>query len=259
MDQDGTNKEELMHLFARHLGEGVVDFSVLSDNESDDVGGNGLFEAVAVCDDSLLEEYLDGCEITNADISRLIRQRKLFPCFFGSALKLEGVKEFLDAFTLYAVDTEEKQLNEFGARVFKIARDNKGERLTYMKVTCGCLKVKDVLVAGKVNQIRIYSGEKYETVPEAGRGQVIAVTGLSDTHPGQGLGTEMMNKLPALEPVLTYSLIYPEDIDKNVMISKLRELEEEEPELHVSWQEKTCEIQVKLMGEVQTEIIRNQI
>ncbi|MBR1599667.1 MAG: TetM/TetW/TetO/TetS family tetracycline resistance ribosomal protection protein [Lachnospiraceae bacterium] len=321
MDQEGTDKEAILSQLKKSFGEGFVDFSDLcvpvekNISENDRIDNSGLnhndypeefSEAVAVCDERLLETYLEGIQVTREDITRLISQRKLYPCFFGSALKLDGVKELLESFIAYTEDglqpdgsntfyeeagqskegnalykeagqSQEGNTkcredvsaldnNAFGAKVYKLARDAKGERLTYMKITSGVLRVKDELITNeadsiseKVNQIRIYSGEKYETVPEASRGQVIAVTGLSTTRPGQGIGNESMNKLPSLEPVLTYSLEYPEDVNRTDMLSKLKELEEEEPELHVSWVEKTSEIQVMLMGEVQTEVLRYQI
>ena len=296
MDQEGTDKERIFAQLTSELGDGFVDFSMLYDDEMtryEDYPSD-FCEQVAVCDENLLESYLDGGKITDNKITELIAQRKLFPCFFGSALKLYGVKEFLDIITSFTKDvdfseydnakntdsfeddksiyengsiTSDKVKSEdFGARVFKIARDTKGERLTYMKVTGGMLNVKDVICTDemkeeseKVNQIRIYSGEKYETIAKAQKGQIIAVTGLTNTHPGQGLGSELMNGVATLSPVLTYSLELPEDVDGNVMLNKLRELEEEEPELHVTWQEKTSSIQVTLMGEVQTEIIRHMI
>lgn len=282
MDQEGTDKAAILSQLKKSFGEGFVDFSVLCDpvekNISDNarIDNNGLnhndypeefSEAVAVCDERLLETYLEGIQVTREDITRLILQRKLYPCFFGSALKLDGVKELLESFIAYTEDGwQPDEANAFGAKVYKLARDAKGERLTYMKITSGVLRVKDEIITNeadsvseKVNQIRIYSGEKYEAVSEASRGQVIAVTGLSTTRPGQGIGNESMNKLPSLEPVLTYSLEYPDDVNRNDMLSKLKELEEEEPELHVSWVEKTSEIQVMLMGEVQTEVLKHQI
>ena len=189
----------------------------------------------------------------------MITERKIFPCFFGSALKLQGVEEFLNDFGYYM---EEKEYPEqFGARVFKITRDESGNRLTHLKVTGKDLKVKTVITSSdeKINQIRIYSGEKYETVNELEAGRICAVTGLSDTYPGQCLGVEQGGYEPVLEPVLTYQMILPEQTSATVMLPKLRQLEEEEPELHIIWNEELQEIQVQIMGEVQIEILKSLI
>lgn len=264
MDQAGTDKDKLLRELRSVLHENCIDFSK---RETDD-----FYESVAMCDEAVLEHYLACGEVGQCEVSRLICERRLFPCFFGSALKMEGVTEFLDAFVSYIREPEYSK--EFGAKVFKIARDEQGNRLSYLKITGGTLAVKQMLsgikrsLSGqdesntweeKVNQIRIYSGEKYETVEELEAGRVCAVTGLSETYPGQGLGVEQASDMPILEPVLTYQVLLPEGMNAAVMLPKLRLLEEEEPELHIVWDEKLREILVQMMGEVQIEVLKNQI
>ncbi|MGN0153515.1 MAG: NYN domain-containing protein [Lachnospiraceae bacterium] len=251
MDQPGTDRDALMMNIRKYFGEGCVAF--------DDTDSEQFIEQVAVCDEKLLEHYLESGKITEEMISDCIADRKVFPCYFGSALRMEGVDRFLDGILQYMVQKKEKQ--DFGAKVFKIARDHQGNRLTYMKITGGSLKVRDFIEdkQEKINQIRIYSGEKYETINEAFPGMVCAVTGLTGTYPGEGLGMESGADIPMLEPVLTYTVELPEEIDAAKMLPCLKELEEEEPELHVSWQEQTGTIQIMLMGEVQIEILKKQI
>lgn len=260
MDQPGTNREDLLHDLQKNLSEACVDFS----NQRED----DFYEQIAVCDEQLLEQYLDGGIIEDKEIARLISERKLFPCLFGSALKLEGIDTFMDMLVAYM--QESQYGDQFGARVFKITRDTSGNRLTHLKVTGGSLKVKDYVeitakgiatehVQEKVNQIRLYSGEKYDTISEAVPGTICAVTGLSSTIPGSTLGVDCESSLPILEPVLTYEVLLPEDMDSIRMLPLLRQIEEEEPELHVIWQEPTDTILVKLMGEVQIEILKKRI
>lgn len=257
MDQIGTDKIGLLDNIHKHFGEGCIDFSGLSNEE--------LSEQIAVCDEKLLERYLEGESVSEADIVRLIAERKVFPCYFGSALKLEGVDQFLSEMLRYMKTPDETK--EFGAKVFKIARDVQGNRLTYMKITGGELKVKDIvkgcnaegLYEEKVNQIRIYSGDKYQMEQIATVGTVCAVTGLTKTYPGEGLGVEIASELPVLEPVLTYSVELPEEVDAALMLPLLKQLEEEQPELHILWQEATKEIQIKLMGEVQIDVLKKRI
>ena len=274
MDQPGTDRKNLMQDIRKHFGEGCIDFIGLNTQD--------FWEQIAVCDEEQLESYLEGDTITKEDISRLIFQRKVFPCYFGSALKLDGVDTFLAEMLKYMVIRESG--SSFGARVFKIARDVQGNRLTYMKITGGSLRVRDSLTnkeqgdlpnadhverlqnaknnmiwEEKVNQIRIYSGEKYKTVEEALPGMVCAVTGLTKTYPGEGLGIEEEAALPILEPILTYSVELPEKMDAAKMLPLLKQLEEEEPELHILWQEESQAIQVKLMGEVQIEVLKRLI
>ena len=265
MDQPETDRAQLLAGLRAELSENCIDFS---DMKSDD-----FYESVAMCEESVLEYYLENGTVKEEDIRGLIREHRLFPCYFGSALKMQGVTEFMESFLSYAKSP--KYPEAFGAKVFKIARDGQGNRLTYLKITGGCLKVKqqlagmkrasvetegmDVNWEEKVNQIRIYSGEKFETVDEVPAGGVCAVTGLSYTYPGQGFGIEQASAMPVLEPVLTFQVLMPEGIDPAVMLPKLRQLEEEEPELHIVWNEKLKEIQVQMMGEVQTEILKSLI
>ena len=249
MDQPGTDQEALLLELKKELHENCVDFS---DQES-----AAFAENVAVCDEQVLEQYLAGEAVGTEQIRKLIRERKLFPCYFGSALKMQGVKEFLADFIRYASIPAYGET--FGARVFKIARDAQGNRLTYLKVTGGSLKVRQVIGEEKINQIRIYSGEKYETAEEVGAGGVCAVTGLLRTFPGEGLGAEKASRLPVLEPVLTYQIILPEEVSPAVMLPRLRELQEEEPQLHIVWDETLKEIQVQVMGEVQIEVLSELI
>lgn len=253
MDQDGTDKELLLEELKKYLDEGCVDFSMQD-------GGN-FYENIAVSDEKLLDEYLESGKIYTGGVREVISERKVFPCFFGSALKSEGVHEFLKGIETYTREIEYPA--EFGAKVFKISRDSQGNRLTHLKITGGVLKVKAVLKSGdeeeKVNQIRIYSGEKYQTADEAQAGTVCAVTGLTKTKPGHGFGMEEGGFEPALEPVLTYKVILPEGTSASVMLPKLRQLQEEEPELHIVWNEELQEIQVQIMGEVQMEILKSLI
>ena len=251
MDQDGTQKDQLLKELQERLSSGCIDFG--------EKGSDEFYEMIAMEDEALLDHYLESGEITESKIREMIAERKIFPCFFGSALKLQGVNEFLSDFAFY---TEEREYpEEFGARIFKITRDENGNRLTHLKVTGGNLKVKTVITENdeKINQIRIYSGEKYETVNELQAGRICAVTGLSDTIPGQCLGAEQGGYEPVLEPVLTYQMILPEETSASVILPKLRQLEEEEPELHIIWNEELQEIQVQIMGEVQLEILKSLI
>lgn len=276
MDQDGTDRDKLLFDLKKNFGEGIVDFSNSDFEElfENDAGQEEILESIAVCDEKILERYLDGDKITKEDIQKLIMQRKVFPCYFGSALKMDGVKPFMQGLLTYMQEQEEGK--DFGAKVFKIARDAQGKRLTYMKVTGGKLKVKDSLSgrmgrslhnvettegmwSEKVNQIRIYSGEKFEVINEASNGVVCAVTGLNHTYSGQGLGAEEDMQLPMLEPVLTYTIELPDEMDSIKMLPLLRELEEEETSLQIVWQEETDSIQIKLMGEVQIEVLKKLI
>ena len=251
MDLAGADAGAIMEELKSRLGENCVDFTQ---------GQEALWENLALCDEGVLEKYLAEGRVERAQAARLIRERKVFPCFFGSALKLFGVEEFLQGLGAYMDSRPGGEA--FGARVFKISRDNQGNRLTHMKITGGSLRVKDVLPGEsqeKVNQIRIYSGSRYETVNEAFAGEVCAVAGPAATYPGQGIGTEEEGERPVLEPVLTYRMILPEDWDAPRMLEKLRQLEEEEPELHIVWDEELGEIQIQLMGQVQIEVLRELI
>lgn len=249
MDLAGGRKEELLSDLRKNLSGNFVDFT---DTESEE-----FLENAAMCEEELLEHYLETGEITTENIRDLITDRELYPCFFGSALRLEGVEEFLQGMERF-MDVP-LYPEEFGARVFKIARDGQGNRLTYLKITGGTLTVKDLIDGEKVNQLRIYSGDKFETIKEAAAGTVCAATGLSRTLPGHGLGIDAEAVLPVLEPVLTYRLILPEDVDAAVMMPRLMQLEEEEPELHIVWEEEKKEIHAQIMGEIQMEILKSQI
>ena len=239
--------------------------------KSDHINGTDDFlENIAVCDENLLENFLETGIIKKKAVVKLILERKLFPCFFGSALKMEGVDAFIRGMETYMAAPVYP--SEFGAKIFKIARDDQGNRLTYMKITGGSLKVKETLTnAGrkgipeeeiweeKVDQIRIYSGAKFEMLKEAEAGTVCAVTGLTETYPGEGLGVERESVMPVLEPVLNYQIILPESCDAHKMLKSLKELEEEEPQLHIMWDEQLGEIHAMLMGEVQIEILKHLI
>ena len=251
MDQSGTDRQALMSELRDRLDENCIDFG--SSREE-------LWDNLAMCDEGVLEHFLEKGSVEEADIRRLIGERKVFPCYFGSALKLQGVEEFLAGLEQYGCFGEYPE--EFGAKVFKISRDEQGNRLTHMKITGGSLKVKELLYGKeeeKVNQIRIYNGAKYETVNEAKAGAVCAVTGPMTTYPGQGIGAERESELPVLEPVLNFRVIPPEGYDALVLLRQLRQLEEEEPQLHIVWKEKLQEIQAQVMGEVQIEILKAMI
>ncbi len=269
MDQEGTDGEKLLKELRKRFGENVVPFVDIM-TESDCPGGKvylhtkegaveEVLEELAVCEDDMMEEYLEEGRISLDKVQKAVADRQVFPCYFGSALHSQGVEELLDGLDLYIKDKTYPA--EFGAKVYKITRDNQGNRLTYLKVTGGRLKVKDVVegLNEKINQIRIYSGEKFEAVQEVEAGRVCAVTGLENTRPGQGIGAEEESDLPVLEPVLTYQILLPDDCDVHKMLLNLKILEEEEPELHIVWEEQTSEIHVQLMGDVQIEILQRMI
>lgn len=251
MDQVTAEKDKILESLKNEFTDACIDFSDSYDN---------VQEQIAVTEESVLEEFLEKGQISAETVCRVIKERKLFPCFFGSALKMTGIREFLQGLSQYI--KESVYPDTFGAKVFKIMRDSQGNRLTCLKVTGGVLKVKSSVTEDsqeKINQIRIYSGEKYDLVQEAVAGTICAVTGLNHTKSGQGLGYEAVSEMPVLEPVLTYSVILPEGTDAAVMLPKLRQLEEEEPLLHVIWDEVLQEIQVCIMGEVQLEILKRMI
>ena len=250
MDQPGTARESLLTELKERLDEGCIVFGKGKNVES--------LEEIAMTDEAVLDYFMEHETVRNEDICRLIRERKIFPCYFGSALKLDGVQELLAGFEEYMKPFDGKK--EFGARVFKISRDDKGERLTFLKVTGGKLVVKmPINKEEKINQIRIYSGAKYEAVNEVEAGGVCAVTGLSSSYIGQGLGVEKGTAAPFLEPVLTYQMILPEGADTTKVLRELKQLEEEEPLLNIVWNPALEEIHVQLMGEVQTEILKTMI
>ncbi len=291
MDQISADKPALLAQLGERLSDSCVDFTKQD--------GEAFYDALAMCSETAMDQYLEQGEVQLSCIQEMVKQRQVFPCFFGSALKMQGVTEFLEGFERYVQVPRYPQ--EFAAKVFKISRDEQGNRLTYMKITGGSLKVRTILskkaqmmgqvqasesdhVSGqtqasgsnrgsgqaqksdgavmweeKVTQIRIYSGAKYETVNEASAGTVCAVTGLTQTKPGDGLGLEPDSGMPVLEPVLTYQIILPEGMDAAAMLPKLKQLEEEEPQLHVGWNEQLQEIQAQLMGEVQLEVLTSMI
>ncbi|WMJ89087.1 translation factor GTPase family protein [Anaerocolumna sp. MB42-C2] len=253
MDQNGTDKEKLLKSLKKQLDDGCIEFGQIRAEE--------FYDQLAMCDEEMLETYLESGQVKNSQINIAIRDRKVFPCYFGSALKLDGVDQFMEGIAEYVKIPAYPDV--FGAKIFKIARDEQGNRLTYLKLTGGRLKVKDVLSNGKweekVNQLRIYSGTKFETVNELEAGSVCAVVGLSKTRSGEGLGIEATSAAPVLEPVLSYQIILPERCDPREMLPKLHQIEEEEPELHIVWDEQLQEIQAQIMGEVQIEILQSLI
>lgn len=305
MDQDGTDEALLMKELQERLDQRCVRLMSMparADEQAREEGAQyfrddlpamdkDFWENAAMCDDGLLERYLEGEETGWDDIAELVRERKLFPCFFGSALKVCGVDGLLAGMEMLMCRKQYPE--QFGARVYKITRDGQGNRLTHLKVTGGSLKVKQCVsnrgnadgrnISGKasnskntgsetandrkegecweekIDQIRLYAGDGYETVTEAAAGEICAVTGLSRTFAGEGLGAESAPQLPVLEPVLTYRIGLPEDVDAHTMLRYLRQLEEEEPELSIVWEEASGEICAQVMGEVQMEVLKNQI
>ncbi|MDO4454052.1 MAG: TetM/TetW/TetO/TetS family tetracycline resistance ribosomal protection protein [Eubacteriales bacterium] len=261
MDQPGTEKALILEELKKRLDERCIPFDLEKTDE--------WMEEIALCDEKVMEQYLETGEIEDETIADMIKERDVFPCYFGSALRMEGVKELLQGMVKYIKCPEYGEA--FGARVYKIARDDQGNRLTYLKVTGGNLKVKMLLKQNegrqnheelweeKIDQIRIYSGSQFCTVQEAEAGSICAVTGLTKTYSGEGLGVEAQSKLPMLEPVLTYQIQLPAGGDVHGMFLKLRQLEEEVPELHMVWNEKLGEIHAQVMGEVQIEILKNMI
>ena len=269
MKDPNYSKEVTMEALRKELDIACVDFSV--DHESEE-----WMENVASCDEEVLEHYLEELEVDDQDVKKMIKARKLFPCYFGSALKTDAnkdngdIEDFLQAIDHYTLPV--KGGDTFGARVFKIGRDNQGNRLTYLKVTGGIMKSRMTLKGvkndpdaeeggspweEKINQIRLYSGEKFTAIEDADAGTICAVTGLSYTAPGDGLGAEPDAVKPFLNPVLTYRVLPGQDDDPAILLKKLRLLEEEEPALSVVWNSQLKEIQVQVMGEVQTEIVTN--
>ena len=259
MDLPDTNADIILAELKARLDDSCVSFS------GQDTAA--FHESVAMCGENALSQFLDNACVDDKEISALVRQRLLFPCFFGAALKLEGVNELLEGLRKYTAAQEYP--TEFGAKVYKITRDNQGGRLTHLKITGGRLAVRDSVCGRgastgqdwneKVNQLRIYSGEKFTVVDEAPAGTICTVTGLSQTYPGQGLGIESASQPPALEPVLSYRLLLPAGCDELGTLLKLRQLEEEDPQLKISWVESRRQIHIHLMGEVQLEILRSVI
>ena len=254
MDLPGMERQELLAQLNRRLGEGFVDFGAEQADRD---------EALALCDENLMDRMLDAGQLQDADLIPAIARRHVFPCWFGAALKLEGVDALLDGLDRYTRPAP--ALEAFGAKVFKVSQDEQGARLTWLRVTGGELKVKAQLTGEadgepwteKANQLRLYSGAKYTLTEAIGPGQVCAVTGLTKARPGEGLGAERDSDLPVLEPVLSYQVLLPEGADVHAALGKLHRLEEEEPQLHVVWNEALGEIHVQLMGEIQLEVLRS--
>ena len=249
IDLPGFDKERLITNLKKELSPEATDFS--------DIHTEQFYEEVATASETLLESYMEKGSLTDEEIRGAISASKVFPVFFGSALKGDGVSEFLNALREYSI--EAPATDSFGAVCLKITRDKVGNRLTHLKLTGGTLKVKDILAEEKVNEIRLYSGEKYEAVPEAKATDIVAVTGLKNSRPGMVYGSAQPAHQTVIEPVLTYAIKYPDDVDRTTMHKILLELEEEEPNLKVEYSEATREIYVHLMGEVQTEILTREI
>ena len=266
MDQPGADQEKILAGIQNQLSGNCVDFTPLVGTAATESKGAALeadmqeaMEAVAICDEELLNSFLTDGRISQEQLREKIAERKVFPCLFGSALRLQGIEALLSAIAAYA--PEKTYPEAFGARVFKVTRDSQGSRLTHMKITGGTLKAKMELTCAedkteKVNQIRVYSGERFEAVNEAVAGSVCAVTGLLGTMAGQGLGMEKNLESPFLTPVLSYCLLLPEGTDPMAVMPKLKELEEEDPALSFTWEEELKEIHVHVMGEVQMEILK---
>ena len=266
MDQPGADQEKILAGIQNQLSGNCVDFTLLVGTAATESKGAALeadmqeaMEAVAICDEELLNSFLTDGRISQEQLREKIAERKVFPCLFGSALRLQGIEALLSAIAAYA--PEKTYPEAFGARVFKVTRDSQGSRLTHMKITGGTLKAKMELTCAedkteKVNQIRVYSGERFEAVNEAAAGSVCAVTGLLGTMAGQGLGMEKNLESPFLTPVLSYCLLLPEGTDPMAVMPKLKELEEEDPALSFTWEEELKEIHVHVMGEVQMEILK---
>ena len=254
MDLPGPGREALLTQLNRRLGDGFVDFGAEQADRD---------EALALCDERLMETMLDRGILTDTDLIPAIARRHVFPCWFGSALKLQGVDALVEGLDRYTRPAP--ALEAFGAKVFKVSQDEQGNRLTWLRVTGGALKVKAQLTgevdgepwAEKANQLRLYSGAKFTLAECIGPGQVCAVTGLTKARPGEGLGAERDSDLPVLEPVLSYQVLLPEGADVHAALGKLHRLEEEEPQLHVVWNETLGEIHVQLMGEIQLEVLKS--
>lgn len=248
-DLEGVKRDDVMDELRERLDQRCVAFDIDHDGQ--------WMEQAAMCDEALLEELLDTGTIADDSLRGAIAERKIFPCYFGSALKLEGIDGLLEGLSGYS--TEKQYGSDFGARIYKISRDEKGARLTHMKITGGTLRVKDEIGREKVEQIRIYSGGKFRSVDEAKSGDVCAVTGLKTTYAGQGLGAERDAGEPVLESVLTYKVELPGGVDAHRALEMLKLLEEEDPQLKVVWNGQLQEIHMQLMGQVQIEILRNII
>ena len=257
MDLPGCDRQEIMDGLRTRLSERCVDFSA---------EGEALFESAAMCSEEAMDEYIETGNIGAERLRDMLRRREIFPCCFGSGLRTEGVAEFLDMLELYARPGDYGE--DFSARVYKIARDAQGNRMTFMKVTGGALRVRSLMKYAdrdgnafeeKISQLRIYSGAKYDTAETVLPGQICAALGLTGTYPGQGLGAAGDFAEPLLEPVMSYRVILPPQSDPAVLLPKLMQLDQEDPQLHIVWNERTREISVQLMGRVQAEIFRSLV
>ena len=245
MDLAGAEKQAILQDLHKHLSDRIIDMDSTED---------ARLEAFSLCDERLLNIYLEEGALTPEQMAKAVSLRKAFPCRFGSALKLQGVELLLQ--DLHDLTLQPRYPEAFGARVFKIARDAQGTRLTYVKVTGGALRVKAQLSgtgkggdwSEKADQLRLYSGVKYKLTEQVDAGGICAVTGLENTFPGQGLGAEALAQPPVLEPVLTYRMILPEECNLTETIRKLRQLEEEDPQLHILWDERLREVQVQCLS-----------
>ena len=257
MDLIGADRVSILEKLRRQLSDGCTDFTVSADE---------LSENAAACDEALMEEYLEKGALTDESIARAIAERKIFPCFFGSALKMDGVEDFLAALGRYTTEPERSAV--FGAKVYKIAYDSKGTRLTHLKIMGGALHVRDEVtytdaegneVTGKVSSVRFYSGEKFRTADAAEAGEVCAVTGLDNTFAGQGIGCIRNSERAVLEPVMTYKIQFPSEKNAYDVLRDMRRLEDEDPQLHIVWNEQLREIHIQLMGAVQLEVLSRVI
>ena len=270
MDLAGADKVKIQKQLKSQLSDGCVDFSQMQQVDTDEknVFSEEVYEEIAMCSESLLDAYMENGSLSFEEMRGAIDARLLYPCFYGSALKLEGVKELLEGVKTFAHGDYEKAVAgelrtsktaDFGALVYKIGRDARGARLTHIKVTNGCLCVKDKIsyngLEEKVDQIRIYSGEKFETVDKVQTGEICAVTGLDQTYPGMGLGVNHAQTMPILEPVLNYQIIVPQGVNPVELMRSLKQLEEEDPQLNILWNEQLQEIHAQLMGQVQMEVL----
>lgn len=257
MDLIGADRASILEKLRRQLSDGCTDFTVSADE---------LSENAAACDEALMEEYLEKGALTDESIAKAIAERKIFPCFFGSALKMDGVEDFLAALGRYTTEPERSAV--FGAKVYKIAYDSKGTRLTHLKIMGGALHVRDEVtytdaegneVTGKVSSVRFYSGEKFRTADAAEAGEVCAVTGLDNTFAGQGIGCIRNSERAVLEPVMTYKIQFPSEKNAYDVLRDMRRLEDEDPQLHIVWNEQLREIHIQLMGAVQLEVLSRVI
>lgn len=261
MDQPGADSQKRMEELRERLDGGCMDFGRM--------GESAFWEEMSLCGEELLEEYLEQGRITDRSIASAVCRRQVFPCFFGSALQLIGVEELLEGLERFSIMPDYPR--QFGAKVYKISRDKNGVRLTHLKVTGGVLRVKmpisnavsapspEQVWEEKANQLRLYNGAQYSLAEQVEAGEICAVTGLEKTYAGQGLGREPDSEPPFLSPVTTYRLFLPEGCDEGKALAQLRQLEEEEPELHLVWKEAVRELHVQMMGEVQMEILTRLI